>query len=155
MEREAYLDRLSDPAYARYWNTHLRDIDERLKLVFVSEGAPPQADMVPGRWHVMRDNSDRGAPDTFWAITTKNGSYREMGSDVLDWLRSIDTWNPRVSDQILADLKRKRDEKERDRLRQQEDRIDEIALGVKALTSPSVLVNTDIPFSAKAGKRKK
>lgn len=138
-----------------YWNRELKQIDERLELVWIDERAPRRPGMIPARWAVRRDNSDRGAPDSYMSIIDRDGSYRPMGSDIIEEIKSRDTWNSSVAHQIFVENERRKErEAERDRERFHEGMRDELAINLKAKIAPSTLVNTSVPWTNTAKGRR-
>jgi hypothetical protein len=134
-----------------YWNRLLKDIDPNLSLVLVGDGIPPQPDMVAGAWHVRRRN--QGTPDTYIPILDGNGRPRPMASDVIDKVRSMDLWDNRVHRDLWKRIEEQDRAAELKVQRAQEEAADEMRVNLKAVLEPSILVNTDIPFKAKARGR--
>lgn len=69
----------------------LEDLDPRLGCCFVTAGADPAWGVVPGRWHVVRRN-EPPTPDSYTAITTESGGYREPDFGVLAEMHKRDMW---------------------------------------------------------------
>lgn len=91
-ERAEMVDRHFNAAKALY--KALVALDPRLDVVFFTDRAEAGGGIVPGRWHVCRKN-DPPAPDSYIAITTPDGGYREPDSGVLRELQRRDLWrNP-------------------------------------------------------------
>lgn len=161
VERRHRYERMlevTDRGYLKYWNERLAEVKPGLSLVFARDTASMPG-LVPGCWHVRwRDPYDKGAPDTYLAITTDgigvHGGYREMGSDVIEWFRRADLWNRSV----VADRERKKrladEAMEREKARQKEGRVDEIATNIRALDRTSAVFNTDLSWTNRAGARK-
>lgn len=126
-------------AQTRYWNPLLRLIDPRLSLVFVGR-SEPEPGVIPYRWHIIR--VCESGPDTYWAITAdglgKDGAFREMGSDVLETLRAGDLWNESVIYDRQAEARRVAAARDRAKETRKEARVQDLALNIKALTSPGV-----------------
>lgn len=134
------VDEKSGFAQTRYWNPLLGEIDARLRLVWVGRVDGEEVGVVPYRWHIVRKADD--APDTFWAVTTEglgsSGGFREMGSDVLETLRSGDLWNESVVYDRRAAERRLQASKERALVTRKEARVGDLALNIKALDNPGV-----------------
>lgn len=134
------VDEKSGFAQTRYWNPLLREIDTRLSLVWVGRVDGEEVGVVAYRWHIVRKADD--APDTFWAITTEGlghlGGFREMGSDVLETLRTGDLWNESVVYDRRAAERRLQASKERAKETRREARVGDLALNIKALDNPGV-----------------
>jgi hypothetical protein len=91
-DRAEMVDRQMDAAFALH--KALVALDSRLDLVFITDRADPEYGVTPGRWHVTRKN-DPPAADSYMAITTPDGAYREPDSGVLIELGKRDLWrNP-------------------------------------------------------------
>ena len=88
-EREEMIDRQLSSATALF--RALQALDDRLDVVFISDRADAEYGVVPGRWHVVRKNPPP-APDSYMAITTPSGGYREPDSSVLTELQRRDLW---------------------------------------------------------------
>jgi hypothetical protein len=92
MQREQVLQS-ADPAQIKYWNRRLKELDPHLALAWAGEFASGPG-IVPGRWHIRRKNLV-GA-DTYWAVQTPDGGFREMSSQVLEQFQAADLWNSQV-----------------------------------------------------------
>ncbi len=140
MEREKWV--FDQEAHARDFNKLLKEIDANLSLAYVGEGAPPLPGMQAGRWHVKRKNP--GTVDSYMPITGPKGEYREPDSGVLFELQEHDLWNPRVAKRVREAPERERKRLERDRQNQHKARSEEIALNIKAIESPGVLITKKV-----------
>lgn len=140
-----------------YWNRLLRDLDERLSLVWVNdrltrvEARRIAPEMVPGRWHVRRRND--GAKDSYMPVTTPDGGYRPMGNDILDELRSKDLWRGDVAARYHGARYREERQTEADRQRRRDERVDGMATAIKAVDSPGVLFS-DVSWRSRSAGRK-
>lgn len=149
--RKVLEDQASGFNQTRYWNPLLKDIDHRLELVFVGGVDGDVPGVVPFRWHILRRNE--AGPDTYRAVVGRDGEFRDMGSDVLEDLRSGDLWEERVRRDIDAATRRADASRERAKDTHREARVGEVASNLNALTRPSVLVG-DVPWTNRpAGKR--
>ena len=86
MEREEFLERQG--YQATVLKQLLKDLDPQLDLVWVKEKALPLPGLTPARWHVRRRN--KGAPDTYFAITQEDGGYMEPHAGIIDQLKQAD-----------------------------------------------------------------
>ena len=119
-EREEMVDRQIKAATALC--TALKALDSRLDVVFITEGADPEYGVTPGRWHVVRKN-DPPAPDSYIAITTESGGYREPDSGVLHEMQRRDLWRTGVPEHVG----KRRPESKRD-----DSHIEELAHDIRA-----------------------
>ena len=124
-EREEMVDRHVNAAIALH--RALVALDDRLDVVFIPDRADPEYGVVPGRWHVVRKNPPP-APDSYMAITTADGGYREPDSGVLTELQRRDLWK-----HGLPDLHEKPAAlREYERSVDDEARVDELASDLRA-----------------------
>jgi hypothetical protein len=123
-EREEMVDRQMRSALALYGA--LQALDPRLDLVFVTDRADPEYGVKPGRWHVVRKN-DPPAPDSYIAIETPEGGYREPDSGVLEELRRRDLWRGMPDMDNAPSMYR-----ESDPLRKEQERDDDHVADVRA-----------------------
>lgn len=135
MERQSIVD----IAEAARWTEELRRIDPSLTLVWVPETATQFDD--PGRWHIRKKLA--GDYDEYWPLLTdaedvargaaqREGMYKAPGSWVLDALNANDMWNPAVHRSKQEAWRRHREAKERAKVREAEQRQDEMALANRA-----------------------
>ncbi len=86
-ERDSLIDRhLSS---ARGIGRALKALDPRLGVVYITDSAPADNGVVPGRWHVRVQNKPP-APDSYIPITTESGGYREPDSGVIHEMQRRD-----------------------------------------------------------------
>lgn len=140
-ERERFID--GQIMLGLYWTRVLKDFDERLSVVFITENAHAIAvedgvtykveipGIVPGRWHVRRKN-DPPYADTYMPITTPEGEYREPDAQVVEEVQRRSMQNRTVSDIIEE---RKVDERAQERQRElfREQMRDESAIHIRAM----------------------
>lgn len=139
--RERMIDATLDAV--PYWNRLLRQIDDRLSLVWVHEDARAPG-LVPARWHIRRRN-DPPAPDSYMPIMLPDGGYRPMASDILDELRSRDLWRDDVARQRMeARFEEEARQAEKREQADREETVDELAGRIKAKLSPGVLITKGI-----------
>lgn len=153
-ERERHSVEIADCVLIdREWTQRLKDIDDNLYMVrsrhYVKTGLP----LVPGGcWHVIRDNSDKGAPETIIPLF-ENGQMMEPGSWVFDLLRRNDLQRPGAIKERKAQEQKIERAKNRKAAEEREQRQQEILERYKAGTRASVSM-TDVPWSQNSrGKR--
>lgn len=148
----------ADRGYISHWNRRLAEIKPGLALARAGENGRGPG-IVPGCWHIRwRDPEDKGAPDSYFAITTNGigvpGGYREMASDVLEWCRRSDMWDRRVKYDKERRSRLNAEAEERAKATAKEQRVYEIASNINALERPSALFSEDVRWAAKpAGNR--
>lgn len=154
MEREQLVD--DHLARGKWLGRELRALDPALSCVWVKENVPEHVaerhGMVPGRWHVRRENQPPAEP-SYKPIVGPLNEYREPDSGVLEELRRQDMWNPEVAARYFGETKRKEAERERDAARVREARREDIALNVKAKLNPGVSFG-DGRWSYRAGAKR-
>jgi hypothetical protein len=119
------VDRHIGAAHSLY--QALQGLDRGLDVVFIPDRADREFGVVPGRWHVYRENPP-GTPDFYAAITTEDGGYREPDEGVYIEMQKRDTWRHGIpkSDLVPSALKESR------RTTQDEQRVDELAADLRA-----------------------
>jgi hypothetical protein len=139
---------------AKWLAEALKGIDPELSVVWAKEGADDDR-LVPGRWHVRRDNSRHGLPDTYMAITAPDGGYREPDAGVLDELAQRDMRRAGNGPDAQVRAREAREAKLRARAAERagEAREDTYYLA-KSELAPGVLVSDDVPWSARARGRR-
>lgn len=132
-------------------NRDLKRIDDRLEIVWAPESVTNPA-LTPGRYHLIRRN-DPPAPPGIWPLETKDGSFKEPGAWMYDWVLSLDMWNERV----MADREKARQEAETARNKRRREEREELAWEIdtrlKAKTNPGILFG-DNRWSYRAGARR-
>lgn len=134
-----------------YWDKELAKIDGGLHLIRAKENATVPG-LRPGYWHVIRDCSP--APPSIMPIVGDDGEYVEPTDRLLELLRAGDLQNPRaMADRIERD---EREERARERRKQaaHEERVEEIAERVAAVTQTRVSMNTDAPWTQSTNGRR-
>jgi hypothetical protein len=116
-------------AFARGYSKFLKELDEHLSLVFVKENVNDPA-LVAGRWHIRRRNA--GTLDSYMAITTPDGGYREPNTADLDRLRERDAWKTGGAGAILERRHAKDKVAEKARELWHEQARDEVAVNYRA-----------------------
>lgn len=135
----------------KHWNSLLRDIDPRLSYVFVPMLDEPPVGVTPVRWHIVRVNES--GPDSYWALETSDGKYREIGSADLEDFKGRDLWNSTVRHEIETLRRRRAESKERAKQTRREGRVSEIESNLNALNRPSVRFGDQKWTATPAGKR--
>lgn len=130
VERENMADK--HIAKAQALALALRDFDPNLELVFFGERAEAIGGIIPGRWHVRRNNREAGAPDSYMPITGRNGSYREPDFGVLDDLRRRDLWRTGALEDLDPYGHKELAKTEANKQRAAEGRRDEVATNIRA-----------------------
>lgn len=72
-EREQQIDYATSQAReARRLEAELKGMDPHLSVVFVGPRAPGAPGIVPGAWHIRRENAE--TIDSYWPILNPDGS---------------------------------------------------------------------------------
>lgn len=151
--RSQLYDRLSDRQKEWRWvEEELKQLDPALSIVYWGEREPPAPGVLPGRFHIARDNGPGMIPG-YYPIMGPNGEYREPGSELVEMMRRQDMQNTRnVRNHRRSGEARGRSE-ERAKETAREGRVGEIKERLKAADRPGVAF-ADTRWSNKtAGKR--
>lgn len=136
------------------WDKILREIDPNLTLIKAKDWVKTGTSLRPGYWHLIRDNSDTGAPPTVWVIEGENGEYVEPNSRILDKLRQNDLQDSRHRRRLREQEERIRQAQEREREREREERQQEMYEKWLAGNRVQISMNRDAPWSQNvAGRR--
>ena len=103
-----------------YWNKELRQIDERLQMVWFDEGVNILG-VVPCRYHILRRNE----PPTPWSIIPiqdAEGNYVEPDSGVFSMLLRDDMWSESAQREKRRHERLAQAAKDREKQREREDR---------------------------------
>lgn len=150
-EREAMVHAAAERRGALEWfDRQLRDIDPLLCLVKAKDHAQAPG-MRPGFWHVCRRNP-APAIDSYIPITTPDGEFCEPSTWWLEEFRRDDAWNNGGWEAMAKRWADRDAARQRDKERQREGRIDELAGRIKAKSSPGVSFS-DGKWTYKAGAR--
>lgn len=136
--------------YLKWFDRELKQIDSRLSLerARTDVNAPG---LVPGYWHIVRDNTEFGAPKSMYPIMDHEGGFLEPSSAVLEHLKRNDLQRPGAMDDLRRREQRARDELAKAKERLHGERIAEIADRIKAYDSPGVsLAKTNRSWSYRA-----
>lgn len=127
----------------RWFEYQLRQLDPKLSLVRVS-GRAEVYGVIPGYWHIVRDNSDSGEPDSYMPLKGEHGEPVEPDSGVLERLRAADLQRPGA----IEDMRRRLDREEAASAAQAQAGRDErqaaIADHIRHLTVPSIRVTRSL-----------
>lgn len=97
----------------RHWDQaeefarELKDIDARLDLIWVKQGATDFP--VPGRWYIVR-HGEHARASAFWVIQNEKGGYSPPTRQHLERLKSMDS---HAHPDVYARMARTRREEER------------------------------------------
>jgi hypothetical protein len=164
-EREEFRARLASEAIRAkadevrgvldQFNYELRQIDPLLEMVRAGETVSVESAMRPGYYHIIRWN--QGAPPSVIVIEGDHGEYVEPTGRVFDMLKRNDLWDP-ANQRLVAQRERLAEEAaERQKIRDREERQEEIFERVQAATRTQVSMNRDTPWGqnqAGAAKRR-
>ena len=128
LERERWAD--TQIAFAKAFTAQLKQLDERLELVFINEQAKAPG-LLPGRWHVRRRNPELGF-DSYIPIAGPNGEYVEPHSGVIEELRQRDLWRENVSTKLIRERMAREARAEADKALRDEQTRDHIAQDYRA-----------------------
>lgn len=144
MQEQAVVNRLVGEM--ERFNYELRQIDERLELVFIPSHADPGATGCrPGYFHVVRRNDN--APWSIMVVEGDNGEPVEPTSRLFEKLRESDLWNPNVMRRVREKERRAEEAAEREKIREREARQGEIQERWDAVTRTQVSMNRDTPWT--------
>lgn len=105
-----------------------------IEVVLVKANIDPEntpENVIPGRWHVRRNNPPPTLP-TYIPITTPDGGYRDPDSNVLAELADIDLTRPGVKQRMMDRTRSDSPHKQRERDLKKEQRHDELKLNFRA-----------------------
>lgn len=108
------------------WDRMLAEIDPRLTLVKARDWVKTGTSLMPGYWHIIRDNSDRSAPPTVMPITGPHGEYAEPTSRIFELLKQNDLQRPGHAREMREREEKIRQAEEKERERETEERQREI-----------------------------
>lgn len=130
------------------FNYDLEQIDPRLQLVRAAPQVAPGSPLKAGFYHLIRDNDN--APPSVITIEGPTGEFVEPSSALFDKLRENDLWNPEVMDRFRKRQDRIDQAAEKQKIREREERQDEIMERWAAATRTSVSMNRDTPWAQNA-----
>lgn len=142
MEREKLTHRHQ---HLQWFDHELKMIDWRLSLVRAHDGAVDR-DLIPGYWHVKRDNSQHGMADTYMPIMGPNGEFMEPHAGVLQRLRERDMQRPGAWEEEIARIEREENERKGRLADQRAEFKEEFMYRYKAKESPGVSFSDAKPW---------
>jgi hypothetical protein len=131
--------------HLKWFDAELKRIDWRLSLVRAHDGAVDR-DLIPGYWHIKRDNSQHGMADSYLPIKGPNGEFMEPHSGVLDRLRERDMQRPGAWEEMIRWHDREEDERQARLAAERADFREEFALRYKAKANPGVSFSNAKPW---------
>lgn len=128
-------------------NRMLQDVDPRVVLVRAREAVVVGLPMRPGYYHLLRDNSDTGAPMTVLVLEGAHGEFVDPTSRILEKLaagdmrerRNLERFKQTELDEWVANEKEKADGRE--------ERRDHLTDLVNAYTRTSVSTTDARPWT--------
>ena len=120
----------------KHWNRELKQVDEKLELVWAPEGVEHPA-LVPGRFHII-EHRGLPTPPNVIPLVGENDEYREPGSWMFEMLRRGDHWSERSMRIREEKMKAAEAARERAIQREKEERATELDERVKALLNPGI-----------------
>jgi hypothetical protein len=136
------------------FNYELQRIDPKLEMVRAPGRVSIDSGLKPNYYAVIRWND--GAPPSVIVIQGPNGEFVEPDSGVFEMLRRNDLWDP--GNRRLVEQRRElaRQAGERQKIRDREERREEMRDRLNAATRTSVSMNRDQPWTQNAsGRRRK
>lgn len=85
--------------WLKHFDSELKAIDSKLSLVKARETVAFERGLIPGFWHVRRQNGGT-LPDSYLPITGPGGQFMEPHSGVLEKLRESDLQRPGRMDEL-------------------------------------------------------
>jgi hypothetical protein len=120
------------------FNPVLQQIDPRLLMVRARERIVPGLPMKPGYYHIICDNSDRGAPDTVMIVEGEHGEFTPPTSRVFEKLAAGDMHDRRNVERFERIQREERERNEREQRANREERREHLSELVNAYTRASV-----------------
>lgn len=138
------FDEAYDIAAAALFRRRIKDLDPRLDLIFVKEGAKHFP--ISPRWYIIRRNEL--VTPTFWVIETPEGEYCMPTELHYQGLLKLDTWSSRrsVVDEVKAKQERKKRDKEKRKAALSEQFRETLLDRLEHLANPRVAV-PELPAS--------
>lgn len=152
-EREVDRELGRQLSHVRDLERRLQDIDPQLSLVLAQPNAQ-HPDLLPGRWHLIRDNSDRGELPTVIQIAGPNGEYEEPSHAAVDNLLKADLWRGDAKEQRKRIQAYELAQREKVRAAQEEERRHEIAERIRSATETQISLNRSSPWSQNVSGRR-
>lgn len=140
------IDVRPDDSILLEYNERLQAIDPRLLMVRAKEtGVVPGVPMRPGFYHLLRDNSDRGAPMTVMVIED-DGRYTEPTSRVFEKLAAGDMTQRRNLDRFKTHERQEHEANEAEQKAVREERREHLKELVNAYTRTSISTTDAVPW---------
>lgn len=127
----------TDPILREY-NQRLADYDPRLLMVRASDRIVPGLPMKAGYYHIIRDNSETGAPDTVMIVEGEHGEFVVPTSRVFEKLAAGDLHDDRNLRRFLEHQQAEHDRVEREKQADRAERREHLGELVDAYTRTSV-----------------
>lgn len=139
---------LSFAGTMRYWTTeYQRELsDTRLEIVFMPPTADESLGIVPGRYHLVRRN-EPPTPPSLIPIEGDSGEFVEPGSWHIERMRGSDLQNPQLMHAVRQRKEAAERAKEREKQRDDDERMEHLRDAYKARFSTSVSLNRSTPWS--------
>lgn len=132
-----------------WWTRELKQIDDRLEMVWFDESATGIVGVVPNRYAIVRWN-EAPTPPSVIPIEGPDGEFVEPNSSVFDKVRAGDMWNA----EARRDRQRRQEQalaaKRRQQARETEERQEEILERWLAASRTQVSFNPDVAWSQNA-----
>lgn len=147
LEREAEADGHIGRALAV--DAMLKDLDPRLELVWIKEGATAVG-LIPSRWHIRRRNEE--TLDSYFPLVGPNDEYVEPNSGHVEMMRRGDLWNRDVVAEIQAERRRKEIARQKREQAGRDERVDTLATHLKSRINPGVSFSDARPWTNRVNK---
>ena len=135
--RESVRDYDGTDSVLADFNPVLAAIDPRLLMVRAKEQIVPGLPMKAGYYHIICDNSDRGAPDTVMIVEGGDGEFTVPTSRVIEKLAAGDMHDQRNVDRFWRVQEAERQANEREQRENREERRQHLFDYVKTNTTAS------------------
>lgn len=149
------LQRKRDRAgWLAHFDSALKGIDPKLSLVKARETIALERGLVPGLWHVRRENG-ADLPDSYLPISGPTGEFMEPHEGVLNQLRERDLQRPGRMEELRKSWDEEDLARKRKKLLFKDEMNDEFATRYKVLTSPGVSFSDNRWTNSKRARRDK
>jgi hypothetical protein len=155
LHQKEVMDSLETQSKIEYWDRVLREIDPNLHLLKAKDWVRTGVSLRPCYWHLIRDNSDKGAPPTVMILEGENGEYIEPNSGMLDKLKRNDMQRPGFMRELREQEEKIRIAQEKEREKEREERQQEMYERWLAGTRVGVSMNRSTPWTQNARGRRK
>lgn len=136
----------------KHWNRILKDVDQRLELVWVggADGADLGLGLIGQRWHVKCNIA--GGADHYWAVLGEENAYREPDSRMLQDIEEQRFTSPGFFQRAARRRAKAEAERQRAEEAKREETRDELAGRIKSKLSPSINFDPGGPWKARLGE---